>query len=584
MRKADGVLCSPAGAIVGGPAWALAWAQDGLTAAITAALSGADSAKVHFVTLTRGASVFLIAWDMAASRSIGVFYVGAANSDPTAATGSVTLAAPSGSIFRDKTAALRWFGSRINGELYLGNGTDANMVWRGGTLVALGPSAPPADIDNPSKYAFPPVKQFVQASDGVIYGAGNVTDPLRVWATERPSAIFPTLEGIYSTSTSYTLINHTRAARVTALQISGTSVVVHTDAGSVRLYAFGQSPDGYKIAQSPTKANSAALNPNCVSDALGTTAYYFAADREIYREEASRGGGGYQQVERRDTYLASASSADLWNSGMADITDTRHSNTQIIHDRGTGMVYILAPLAAGTGFGLWIYHEPNDEGGVVTGPILYPNANDIVLCMAGQKAIAVAFTAGGSMLSTDLMEIAESDTWEISSAAAALGADYATTGSAPTCIVGVPYVGITETVGSPAILHSVDGVQTAMATPWDEWSASGLPTPTLFFKNATVAVIDIANEDFGDPNSIKEVLNVRLQFLRNTRAYVGVFAESGGVRYGRWRGLIYPKEEKLSGLKLVGRRLNLRLILIYFNDQPLLLRDLSVDFEMSVPN
>jgi hypothetical protein len=123
-----------------------------------------------------------------------------------------------------------------------------------------------------------------------------------------------------------------------------------------------------------------------------------------------------------------------------------------------------------------------------------------------------------------------------------------------------------------------------MATPWDEWSASGLPTPTLFFKNATVAVIDIANEDFGDPNSIKEVLNVRLQFLRNTRAYVGVFAESGGVRYGRWRGLIYPKEEKLSGLKLVGRRLNLRIILIYFNDQPLLLRDLSVDFEMSVPN
>jgi hypothetical protein len=582
MRKAEGVLCSPAGSIVGGPSWALAWSQNGITAAVTSALSGADSAKVHFVTITRGSAVFLLAWDLAASRSVGAFYVGTA-SDPTAATGSVTVAAPSGAIFRNKTASLRWFGSRINGELYLGNGTNDNMVWRGGTLVALGPSSTPSDLDDPSKSAFPACKNFVQTSDGVVYGAGNASAPLRVWATDRPNARFPTPEGVYSLDTSYTLINHSRATRVTALQVSGTSIIAHTDAGSIRLYSFDQSPDGYKIAQAPTKANASALNPNCVSDALGSTAYYFASDRELYREEAAR-GGGYQQVERRDTYLASASAADLWNAGMADITDSRHAHTQLLHDRGTGLVYLLAPLAAGTGFGVWTYHEPNDGGGVITGPIRYPNANDLVLCMSGQKAIAVAFTAGGSMLTTDLSNLLERDTWEISSASAALGTDYETTGSAPTSIVGIPYVGITETIGSPAILHSVDGVQTAMATPWDEWSASGLPTPTVFFKNATVAVLDIANEDFGQPNVIKEILSIRLQLLRNTRAYVGVFAESGGVRYGRWRGLAYPKEEKLAGLKLVGRRLSLRIIVIYFNDQPLMLRDLSVDFEMAVSN
>ncbi len=579
MRKAEGVLLTPRGALVGGPAWALAWDLSGLATTINTALGVADAAKVHFVTLTRGTSVFLIAWDRAASRSRGMFYVGPLEANPLDATGTVTVAAPSGSTFRDKTAALRWYGSRINGELWLGNGTDANLVFRGGTLVPLGPSSPPADLDNPSKYVFPPVKQFVQTSDRVIHGAGNVTNPLRVWNTEKATAIYPLLEGIYSASTSFTLINHTRATLIRGIQVYGTSLNVHTDAGVVRLASFDGDSDGYRMVQVPTKSNSGALNPNCVSDSAGTLAYFLGTDLELYRDEAAR-SGGYENRERRDPTLATATSADLWNQVMAK---TPIDDFQILHDRGQGIVYILAPTLTG-GKGLWAYHEPGDDSAYISGPIRYPNANDLVLVTSGPKTLAFAITEGGAFLSADLSAILEQDTWQLPTYTEAIGADFLPLTSAPTPTAGISYVGITETVGAPAFRQYLEGNSIGMSDPWAEWSTSGLPTPTQFFKNATVAVMEMTNEDFGSPNVIKEFLSVRLQFQRNTRAYVGIFAESDGLRYGRWRETVYPKEEKLSGLKLVGRRLNLRIIVVYFNAKPLLIRDLSIDWEPSVAN
>lgn len=579
MRKAEGMLLTPRGAMVGGPAWALTWDLSGLATTINTALGVADATKVHFVTLTRGAAVFLVAWDRAASRARGLFYVGANESNPLDATGSVVVAAPSDSLFRNKAAGLRWYGSRINSELRLGNGTDANLVWRGGTLVALGPASPPADADDPSKYAMPPVKQWVQTADRVIHGAGNVTHPLRVWSTERATAIYPNLEGIYSTDTSFTLVNHTRATAINAIQAAGTSVHVHTDAGVVRLSSFEEGGDGYKMTQSPTKANAGALNPNCVSDSAGTLSYYLGTDLELYRDEAAR-SGAYENKDRRDVALATASAADLWNQGMAD---TGHGDTQLLHDRGTGIVFILAPTLADQR-GLWAYHEPGDDSAAVSGPIRYPDAVDIVLVTSGRKTLAFALTAGGAFLSADLSAILEQDTWQLPAYTSSIGADYLPLVSSPTPTAGLGYIGITETVGAPGFVQVLEGVTIGMANPWAEWSASGVPTPTLFFKDATILIAEMTNEDFGSPDVIKEYLNVRLQFQRNTRAYVGVFAESEGLRYGRWRGGVYPKEEKLSGLKLVGRRLNLRVIIIAFNASPLLLRDLSVDWEPAVAN
>lgn len=579
MRKAEGCLITPAGAIVGGPAWASLWSLTGLASTIATALSGADNTKVHFVTITRGGLTFLVAWDLAAGRSRGMFYVGATETDPTTATGSAVVAAPSGSTFRNKTAALRWYGSRANGELWLGNGTDANLVWRGGTLVALGPASPPADIDDPSKYAFPACKQFIQTANGVIHGTGNASSPMRVWSTETPSAVFKNLEGVLSLDTSYTLVNNTRATAITALQGDGNSVVAHTDAGSVRLSRFEQDGGGYKMVQSPTRANSSALNPNCISDALGTVAYYLGHDMELYRDSAAV-GSAYNQKDRRDTALATSASADLWN---ADFATSGFEDAQLLHDRSTGIVYLLAPLAAG-GRGLYAYVEPGEEVGIVTGPIRYPDATDLCVAQVNRKMLAIALTAGGALLWADLSAIIEQDTWRIDPYDTALGADYGVKTVAPTPTPGLPYVGLTASDSAPGIVQVLGSVSIGMSDPWAQWSASGLPTPTRFFNNATVQILDIANEDFGAPTVVKEFYQVRLTFQRNVRAYVGVFAESEGRRYGRWRGLVYPREEKLSGIKLAGRRLTLRVVVIYFNAQNFMLRDVSVDWQAAVPN
>lgn len=579
MRKAEGCLITPAGAIVGGPAWASLWSLSGLASTIATALSGASSALVHFVTITRGTSVFLVAWDLAAGRSRGMFYVGPTESDPATVSGTVTVAAPGGALFRNKTAALRWFGSRINGEVWLGNGTDGNLVWRGGTLVALGPVSTPTDPDDPSVSPIPECKHFVQTADGIIHASGNAATPLRVWATEKPTALSTAIEGVRSLDTSFTLVLRTRATAITALQADGNSVVVHTNAGSVRLSSFEQDGGGYKMVQSPTRANSAALNPNCVSDALGTTAYYLGTDRELYRDSAAV-GSAYNQRDRRDTALATAASAGLWN---ADFDTSGFEDAQLLHDRATGIVYILAPLAAG-GRGLYAYVEPGEEVGIVTGPIRYPDATDLCAVQVGTKMLAIALTAGGALLYADLAAIGEQDTWAIDAYDTALGSSYGITGSAPTPTAGLPYVGITASDTAPGIVQVLDSVSICMSDPWARWSAAILATPTRFFNNATVQILDIANEDFGSPTVLKEFYQVRLTFQRNVRAYVGVFAESEGIRYGRWRGLVYPREEKLSGIKLSGRRLTLRVVIIYFNAQNFMLRDVSVDWQPSVPN
>ena len=586
MRKAEGVLLTPRGGIMGGPAWAATWSITTLATTAASVLTGADATKVHFITITRGTSVFLVAWDLAAGRSRGMFYVGPLESDPTAATGSITVAAPSGALFRNKTAGLRWYASRINGEVWLGNGTDVNMVWRGGTLVALGPASPPADQDDPSKYPFPPCKQFVQTSDRVIHGAGNVTYPLRVWSTERANAISINLEGVYDLDTSFTLINHTQATRINAIQAAGAfqsaenSVIVHTDAGTVRIASFERGKDGYKMTQTPTSANVGAINPNCVSDSAGSTAFYFGTDLEMYRGEAAR-NSAYSNKGQRDAVLASASAADLWTQEMAD---TGHEDTQILHDRNLSIVFLSAPMIAG-GKGIWAYHQPMEgEIGAISGPIRYPDANELVLVTSGRNSYAIALTGGGTLISANLSNLIELDTWQLPPYDEAIGADFVPLTSAPTPTPGMAYVGITETVGVNGFLQCLEGVSIGMTDPWAEWSETALPTPTKFFKNATVAILEMSNEDFSLPDVIKEFLSIRLQFQRNTRAYVGVFAESEGRRYGRWRDVVYPKEEKLSGLKLVGRRLNVRVIVVYFNAQPLLIRDLSIEWQPSVSN
>lgn len=577
MRKAEGLLVTPSGALTGGPNWIQLWGMGDLRALILTALAGATSNKVHFVRVTRGASSWLIAWDIAADRDRGVFPLFGYASDPTGETGSITLTATNDAVWREKTASLRWFGSWINGQLWLGNGTDANLVYSGGALALLGPATEPADTDHPARFRFPPVKQWMMTADKVIYGAGNASSPLDVWATEKANALYPSLTGLLSLDTSFVRINHTRATTITAIaSISAGAISVHTDAGTVIVSGFEVGSDAYKAQQAPTECPHGAINPNCSADTDGAVSYFIGRDRQLYRNSANR-QSAYQKKERGESSIATSYAGDLWN---ADMAATPADDFAILHDRENHLVFLLTPLSLGRS-GLYCYHEPSGEQSYITGPLRYPDFTSVCLLTCQGRTLIAGLTRAGAMLYADLTALVEADTWTLPAYTDPIGSDYAPLGSQPTPDAGLPAVGVNPTAGAEAFRQLVGGIGMGMAGPFSQWTISA-PTVTQWFKNASVAIIEMANEDCGHPDVIKEFCQIRLQFQRNARAYVGVFAECDGRQYGRWRGTRYPREELLSGLKLSGRRLTVRIIIVYFNNSPFLLRGVSLDYNTAV--
>ena len=577
LRKAEGLLLTPSGAVTGGPRWS-AWSGV-LGTYISSALTGTGAAadKVHFVRYTKNGGEFLIAWDLAANRDRGIFYLGAYGTVPEfGSVGGGLIEAPTASEWRNKSAGLRWYGSWINGRLWLGNGTDLNLVWNG-ALGVLGPASLPADIDVQSKYRFPPCKQWVMTADKVVYGAGNVTNPLRVWATERSTALAPALDGIYSADTSFVTVNHTRATRVTAISVAGPSLIAHTDAGTVVISGFEQGSDGYKAQQSPTKATEGALNPNCTADADGTISYFLSRDRQLYRNSSST-SAGYQQRANTDAAIATSYAGNLWN---ADMSTNQADDFAIFQSRPQGLIFLLAPLAAG-GSGFYCYNEPSGDQSSIVGPIRYPDLTSCTLITGNGTTVLMGMTRDGVMIGTNLSALAETDSWDTyppdTSTYRALDAQ-------PAFYNGAfdPIFGVKSEVKAEAFFQSLPTYDIGMSGPFAPW-VDYAPACDQWFRGASVAIIEFANEDFGSPTVIKEFCQLRLQFAQNSLAYVGVFAESEGKRYGRWKGTAYPRQEQLFGLKLVGRRLTVRILIVYWNDLSFLLRGVDVDVLPTVAN
>jgi hypothetical protein len=248
---------------------------------------------------------------------------------------------------------------------------------------------------------------------------------------------------------------------------------------------------------------------------------------------------------------------------------------QLVYDRDNSILFVLAPLAGGTR-GIYAYHEPDEGPGAITGPIRLPDAADLILDRPRSSLIAI--TRSGSILTADLSGIRERDTWEIPAYRDPLSEERMPAAIAAEPTPGLPSVAVDDTPQLNAYAHTIDARILSMSTPWAEWTSAALPTARLYFPNATIAILETANEDMGSPDVVKEFLQVRLEWQRNTPAYVGIYAESEGRRYGRWHGTRYPREEQLAGLKLAGRRITLRLIIVYFNDLNFLLRSASIDW------
>ena len=569
LRRAVGVMLAPLGAVCTGPVWNTLWqSADSCGANIAAALTtaGANASKVHFITITRSSEVLLVAWDMNGVTPRGIWHVGTGkNPKSFNSTSASTIATPAG-VYRDKTASLQWFGKWINGRLYLGNGTDTNLIWKDGGLYELGPAATATDMDDLSRVRIPPCTTFAQDQDGVLRAAGNVTYPLRVWETDKPTARFPRPEGLASSS-AYRDITSESTNKVTALATIGRMVYAYLQGGGCVPIVPNLSP----IIAAPTH-HAAPPNPACINDNRRQP-LYLGTDGELYVVKAPPIDDGEPP---RDSAIITSKSAGDWNHDMSKPLLLNDCYT--IYDEKTDRYYVFVQILA-TRTVMYCY-EAKAYG--VTGPIFGPDFICVTQLRDMPTTMMVGINRYGCLLYCDLADVGERALPVYSTALATTYQEQASVGSLSQRST---YVGITAD-GLGFIQGYYSGFTLGMATPWSDFgdNSSGAIVATRFFRNARLNVMEFNLEDMGDPALTKEFCDVHLHWERNSAVHVGVFAEVDGRQVGKWRGTGYPKTEQICGIGLSGRRLRLRVIFASFNDNPAMLRGVSIYYLESVPN
>ncbi len=583
LQRCFGLLPSPIGALSNGPKWGTAWGLSNLGAQITAALSSGCAAGVgvHFVTVANGGHTFLVAWDNTAGRSVGHWHVGGTGDPSLSGTGSVTITAPNTTVYRGKTAGLRWFGNWVGNSLWLGNGTDSNLIWKSGALFVLGPASTPAEPDDPSQFQFPPCKAFVVDNQGVVFSAGNVTYPLRVWRSDPPSVTYPYNEGL-RTAENYRDVTMKEGTAVTALSVTRVGLLAHLDyGGAVLMTGMGLdgSTVGWRASQLALIVNAGAINQNCVQGTARLAPYYLGRDLEIYKPLMAP---GHHREAPRDEEIITAHGSEDWNRDM--VKPMSGDDYATIYDEKNDRFWIVAPLAASSRMALWCYC--GQAFGPV-GPILYPDFLSVAKIELEELpgCTVTGITRDGVFLFSNLYKVGSQDISDWPAPGASLGADYDQKTTAPTPDAGLPYAALADGISSgcvPALKQVLNGSTVSIATPWADFATADVG-PNAFFKNATIAVFEIQNEDFGDPSVWKEFCQVRLQWHRNSAAYVGLVGESETARFAQWYGKVYEDNETILALELAGRWLTLRVVAIVFNGSPAMLTGMSIDWLPGAP-
>lgn len=490
---------------------------------------------------------------------------------------SVTITAPSGAPWRDYTAGLSFYGSVIQNEIWIGNGTDGNIAWASGTLIALGPVTVPTDAQDPAQYQFPPCLTFLPGGDNQVYGAGNVTNPLRVWCAEIPSITYPFPHGIKTQDYSY-LDLQVNATRTTCLSSFGANLIVHLDIGGpVIIEGYKGSAGGWKLNQNPVKANASALNPNCARDTK-LTPFYLASDLEFYLLPTFRGSivdRGYDGSTFRDEDVVTKKSPGQWQFEATKPANGTDYFT--LYDEKNGRQWAWLQMAAGARQGVYVYDQRTQS---VFGPWRYPDF--LVACQLRDEnadgTLVCGITRDGAFLWTDL---AAMNMYEFPAYLTALPAGCAELDSPPSPSPGIPYVAVSA--DGQSFKQVLSGQTISMATPWSDW-VQGDVTTTKYYNNARISVLEFADIDCGSPALQKEFTALRSTWNRNSPVYVGVYGEVDGYRYGGWRGLYYPSIDWLAGLGGMGSTIRLRMIVVSFNDQNAVLSGLTLNLLPGVEN
>lgn len=572
LAVATGINIVPTGAISFGPKWLTAWGQTALNTAIATALSGATANKVHFVTLTRSGYTFLIAWEFTAGRPRGIVHVVGTGDPSFASSSGSAVTAPNTTIYRGKTNSLPWYGSWVDNQLFLGNGTDINLVWASAALGFLGPQSTPTDPQDISQVAFPPCKSWVKATNGIRYGAGNVTYPLRIWASELPNLNYAQPQGLKTSAYSYRDLQ-VNATAITALSIVGESLIAHLDIGPpVILLRTDNSQGGWKFDVRPMEANASAIDPNCARDEkIGS--FYFGRDLEVYAPEQRI---SWNKAGGRDQDVVTKRSAGYWNAMMTKPLSGTDYFT--IWDAKNSRFWIWAVLDVSGRQGIYCY---DGRAEAVTGPFFFPDFQAV--CQLRDDNLNGCMVAGitrsGAFLWADLAPLG---IFTLPAYGTALPAAYAPVLTPPTPSAGRGYVALNSVTGAVQFVMNSNTI--TLATPWAAWTSGGSISPDMYFNDARIAVIELAETDLGSPSFQKELSCVRALWSRNSVFYVGCFSECNGYTGGAWRGSGYPYPSALYGISGEGETARIRLVVISFNAADALLQTLGIDHLQSVKN
>lgn len=572
LRHAAGVLPVPVGSLSFGPVWGSVWGYSSFSGSVATALAGASSGKVHFVTVTRAGHTFLVAWEITANRPRGVWYVAGSGNPSFTLTSGKSITAPSSAAYRDKAAGLSWFGSWIGGLLFLGNGTDDNLVYEPatGALRLLGPSDEPSEADDRSRVRIPPCTTFAQTARGAIAAGGNSAAPRRVWVTEAPTARHPSVEGLPHAEAYCDII--APSGSITAICSIYGRAFAYLSSGFVA--AIETAVAGQPIA-AVQSSHASPISPACVA-LVDQQAFYLGTDLEVYRMSPPAKDGA---MDNRDAHLVSDRCSSQWH-GELQMPISGHDYFTALDDR-SGRLWIWGKRSGISSTALWCY---DDRAHAVTGPWAYPDllAATIIRSRDLQQTYVVGITATGSLVCADVSDIGEGRSGTLSYPATRN--DLVFTGYGP--LESAPSSGRYVVVAPDGLQFSqvnVDGTVATLFSPWDfgfSVHPLSIPEGAKYYANAQLSIVEFSTEDMGMPDGHKEFVQVRLHWRRRSAAFVGVYAECDGLLCGKWRGgsFVYPKEEQICGIGVSGRTLRLRIVAVTHNAIPPLLHGLTIDY------
>lgn len=193
--------------------------------------------------------------------------------------------------------------------------------------------------------------------------------------------------------------------------------------------------------------------------------------------------------------------------------------------------------------------------------------------------IAAVITSSGQILYSALDHVGEQEAGDIAPQSVEVGAAYLPFETAPTPSPGMPIVGLSA--DRRGWIEKQGDAYIGFVDPWDHLVNIDPDAVTVaeWYKDAHIARIETPWLDLSDGGQYKEFFELLVTFERDSRLYLGVYAEvqPRGIRAYRWKGLVYnPQVPVRVALKLQGTHIRLRLVMIAFNGGRAMIKDMRI--------